>query len=239
MYPSSHKIEDEHIREIKNLNEFIESWTDDDSRAFYRSVVWLSQSLILPQPTARFLFCILAIESLATYIENKATNESIFSTLKVSCVRDKEEREKCIEDNLNRFYERNRIGAIESAYFEYVQLSIKKMIEGQLKRVFADDLKQINLLFKIKIEGKTLYDLRNVIAHGGIDALSDLQRQRISDRIWDIERIARQYLVNVLKLIWNKSPFVQKMIKSMHIPFQIVSHEDMYKGPIHMAQIYK
>lgn len=238
VYPSYCQIEDLHLQEIKNLNSFVESWTDDDSRAFYRSVAWLSQSLILPEPAARFLFYICAIESLVRYIEKESKSNSIFSGLKASRMRSKEQRKKCINDTLNSLYASNPIGAIESAFFGCIELSIRKMLEVHLERVFSNDPEAIDLLFREKIEGKTLYDLRNLIAHGGMDALDDLQRQRVSERIWDIERIARQYLVNVLRLIWNKSPFEQKVIKSMHVPFQVVSREDMYIGPIHMAEIY-
>ena len=119
MYPSSQEIEDQHLQEIENLSRFIDSWIDDDSRAFYRSAAWLSQSLILPQPAARFLFCIFAIESLANYFERKATNDSVFSSLKASPVRENK-REKCIEDTLNRLYANNPVSAVTSAYFECV-----------------------------------------------------------------------------------------------------------------------
>jgi len=240
IYPSSHKIEDHHIQEIQNLHQFIDSWIDDDSKAFYRSVAWLSQSLRLPQAAARFLFCILAIESLATYIEKESAIDSAFKPLRSSQLagsKRKEQREKCIKNVLDLLLTTDPTKAINSAYLGCVH-GIKKMLEDHLGRVFANDHEPLKLLFENKIEGKTLYDLRNAIAHGGIDALSDLQRQRLSNRIWDIERIARRYLVKVLEEIWGKSPFRQKMIKTMMMPFQIVSHEGMYKGPIHMAETY-
>lgn len=239
-YPSSHEIEDQHIQEIENLSQFIDSWIDDDSRAFYRSVAWLSQSLVLPQSAARFLFNILALESLVTYIEKGATSDSAFRPLRSSQLTKSEhteQQEKCIKNLLDHLLATDPVKAVNSAYSNCV-VGIRKMLEDHLQRVFADDPEPVELLFKNKIEGKTLYDLRNAIAHGRMDALDDLQRQRISDRIWDIERIARQYLVNVLRIIWNRSPFKQRMIKSMMVPFQIVSHESMYNGPIHMAEIY-
>lgn len=239
-YPSSHQVEDQHIQEIKDLSEFLYSWSKDDSRAFYRSVAWLSQSLVLPQAPARFLFNILAIESLATYIERESAIDSVFRPLRSSPLTEserKQQQEKCIKNVLDQFLPTDPARAISSAYFDCV-IGIKKMLEDHLKRVFVNDSEPVELLFKNKIKGKTLYDLRNAIAHGRIDLLDDLQRQRISGRIWDIERITRQYLVNVLRKTWNKSPIQQRMIKSMFVPFQIMSHESMYKGPTHMAEIY-
>lgn len=168
IYPSSHEIEDQHIREIRNLSRFISSWNDDDSKAFYRSVAWLSQSLILPQPAARFLFSILAIESLVAYIEKKSASDSAFKPLRSSQLtrwERKEQREKCIKNILDHLLATDPTKAINSAYFDCVK-GLRKMLEGHLARVFANDPEPVELLFKNKIEGKTLYDLRNAVAHG-------------------------------------------------------------------------
>lgn len=179
--PTSHNIEDEHIEEIKKLPDIINSWKPDDSWAFYRSLGWLSQSLTLPLSASRFLLCIVAIESLATYIENKATDDSIFAIFKATTKTDKEESDKCIEEILERLYEKDKIKAIESSFYDCIYLSIKKMLESHLNKVFKVDKKPLKLLFTDKIEEKTLYNIRHTIAHGGLDALSDLQRQMIKD----------------------------------------------------------
>ena len=112
------------------------------------------------------------------------------------------------------------------------------MLKSHLNSIFKNDKKPIELLFDTKIEGKTLYVLRHMIAHGGLDALSDLQRQTVNNRIWDIENMARKYLVNILKLIIGKNPFIEKMIKAITYEFSVASKEEQYKGPIHMAEIY-
>jgi len=238
LYPSSHNIEDEHIREIVELRGFTETLNEEDLKAFYRSLAWLSQSLVLPQPAARFLFCIISIESLATYIEREATNDSIFFSLKTSYPRTLEEREKCIADQLNQHYTENRINAITQAYVNCV-LSINKILKSHLSRIFSDDPDSFKFLFE-KDQRESLYDIRHKIAHGGLDILSNFERQKIADRIWDIEKIARKYFINILKLICGKSPFKQIMYKSMFIPMTeaIGSHEGMYQGPIHMAEFY-
>ena len=237
-YPSCQNIEDQHIHEIEKLGSVIESWTLSDRKAFFRSVAWLSQSLSLPLSASRFLLCVITIESLANYMENEATNESIFSTLKATDKFEKGETEKCIEETLGRLYDHSKIEAIRSAFYDCVHLSIRRLLKRHLSKIFADDRKPIELLFETEMEGKTLYDLRHMIAHGGIDALSDLQRQEIKDRVWEIENIARQYLVNVLELVIGEKPFAEKMIKSMVVPFQVSSKEEQGVGSTHMAAIY-
>lgn len=165
-------------------------------------------------------------------------NDSVFYSLKTSYPRTYEERERCIEDQLNQLYTENRINAITKAYINCV-LSLNKILKSHLSKIFSDDPESFKLLFE-ESQGDSLYNIRHKIAHGGLDILSDMERQRITDRIWDIERIARKYLTKILKMIWNKSPFQHIMYKNMFIPMTeaIGSHEGMYQGPIHMAEFY-
>ena len=99
--PSSYHFEHRHIQEIEQLSHFTESLSYADSRALFRSVAWLSQSLKLTEPAARFLFSILAIESLADYIEEASTDDSVFASLRsmsshITKPERKAQREECI-----------------------------------------------------------------------------------------------------------------------------------------------
>jgi hypothetical protein len=240
---SSYHLEHRHIQGVEQLSHFTESLTDAaDSRAFFRSVAWLSQSLRLTEPAARFLFSVLAIESLATYIEEEAADDSVFAQLRslhLTRPKRKAQREECIKTTLDNLLNANPTEAIKSAYFNCI-IGIKQRLKTHLERVFVDDLAPVDLLFNTKVEGKTLYDLRHAIAHGTADALSEAQREIIYARVWDAERLARRYIVKVLELVMGKSLFVQQMTSSLYHPIQnaIISSERMYKGPTHMAQIY-
>lgn len=236
--PPSHKIEDKHIIEIKKLHEYLYALNSNDNIAFYKSVAWLSQSLSLPLSPSRFLLAFVSIESLANYIEYEANQESIFRKLKTSEKLEKEEIESCIEAILNSLDNSNKIKAITTCFYDCIYLSITKMLNKHLNNVFKNDKKPIELIFDVKIEEKTLYELRHMIAHGGLDTLSDLQRQTIKNRIWDIENIARKYLINVLKITMGKNPFVEKMIKSVSFEVSVGAKEEQYVGPTHMAEIY-
>lgn len=238
--PSSYHFEHQHIKEFEKLIDFVNSLSDEDSKALFRSMAWLSQSLRLTEPAARFLFSVLAIESLATYIEKESRSDSAFKPLRSSQLTKserKEQREKCIKDTLDYLLATDPVKAINSAYFDCV-IGIKKMLKEHLERVFADDPASVDLLFNTKIEGKILYDLRHIIAHGTADILSEVQREKIYDRVWDAERIARKYILKVLELVVGKSLFEEQMTASLFIPVTVISNEQMYKGPIHMAQIY-
>jgi len=235
---SSHQIKDGHIQEIIHLHESLNEFNDEDSKAFYKSVAWLSHSLTLPLSPSRFLLCFVALESFVNYIENKANKDSLFLGLKSLKKVNDVDMDDCIELTLDRIYKNNKIEAIRTAFYDCIYLSITKTLKKHLNKTFHDDKKNIELIFEIKIEGKTLYELRHMIAHGGLDALSDIQRQVINNRIWQMETITREYFIKVIELVLGKTPFNEVMIKSLSFPFSVASKEEQYRGPLHIAEIY-
>ncbi len=66
---SSYHFERGHLEEVNQLSHLFDSFPSADAKAILRSIAWLSQSLRLSEYAAQFLFSILAIESLAIYIE--------------------------------------------------------------------------------------------------------------------------------------------------------------------------
>jgi len=63
----TYKFESRHLEELEAVARTVDCLTDSDRNEIYRSLAWLSQSIRVGEPAARFLFSILAIESLATY----------------------------------------------------------------------------------------------------------------------------------------------------------------------------
>ena len=234
----SQKIEEEHIDEVKNIYSTINSWSEKDAWAFFRSMGWLSQSLTLPLSPSRFLLCVVAIESLANYIEYSTKKDSIYSSVKTMTHLDDNDRDECIEKIYNQYYKENKTKAVLISYSDCLRPSIKKMLVKHLNNIFLTNKDPINLLFSDKIEGKTLYDLRHLIAHGSFDSLSDYQKHMIQDRIWDIEDITRKYLVGVFNKITDHEPFTKQMIKTIIFPFTVGSKEEQWRGPKHMALLY-
>jgi hypothetical protein len=95
-------------------------------------------------------------------------------------------------------------------------------------------------LFSNKIDGKTLYDLRNEIAHGSMNALSEAQREAVLSRAFDLENIARAYLNKVIEKVTGIN-FEQHLVLESITPGLnqgIISNETMYHGPTHMAIVY-
>jgi hypothetical protein len=235
---SVYKFENKHLNELESLSQTLDTLKEHDRTAIYRSLAWLSQGLHLNEPAARFLFSILAIESLATYIEDKALDDSPLILLRTKSITEAE-IEKCIKDTLAQWLDKNPVKAIEDAYFNCVT-TITKRLKRHLEKVFASNVESYDLFFKHKVDDKTLYELRHYVAHGNVNALSEAQREQIQKRIWDAERVARRYIWAVLGQALNVHPVKNTMQATLSLDLNnmVIPDEKMYQGPTHMAEIY-
>jgi len=237
-----HEFNQVDVRQLDQLIESMKQLDEADARALLNSIVWLSQSVRLEQPPAKFLFGILAIESLGNYIEEESSDNSIFNRLRCTQMTKhqlKEERQACVGDIMGQFLDTDPEGAVKSAYFDCI-IGIKKRLQAHLTNVFQDNTEPVELLFNTKVDGKTLYELRSHIAHGKIDMLSEQQRETINLRAWDVERIARDYLLKVVMTVTGQAlPEAEILeVTSGHLENCIIFHEGRYEGPIHMAEVY-
>lgn len=237
-----YEFEYKDVLQVNETAKFINEMNEADARALLSSIGWLSQSIRTSEPAARFLFGILAIESLATYIEEESAEDSAFSKLRCeqsTKQQRKKWRQACIKDTMAQFLDMDPEKAVQAAYFDCV-VGIKQRLRAHLANIFREETEVIRLLFDLKVDGKTLYELRNDIAHGRMDALSEAQREAIFARAWDLERTARTYVLNVLKSVMGHELDECEILESVSPRLRegIVSHESMYKGPIHMAEVY-
>jgi hypothetical protein len=231
-------FDDEHLQELEAVVESLDSLPETDRVAIYRSMAWLSQGLRLNEPMARFLFSILAIESLATYIEQKAAEDSPLVVLRKTRFTEAEQL-ACIDDTLSDWLQTDPRRAIERAYFDCV-MSITRRLKTHLANVLRSDPEAYAFLFEKKVRGKTLYEMRHPIAHGSLDPLDEKQREQVQLRVWDAERIARQYIRSVLEAALGAKFPSASVSAGFFLDMQnvVVSSETMYRGPVHMAAVY-
>ena len=71
---------------------------------------------------------------------------------------------KMHQRKITQYRQRSR-ATIKDCYSICIE-SINKRMEGHLGSILKRESKGFKLLFEEKIDGKTLYDLRHVIAHG-------------------------------------------------------------------------
>jgi hypothetical protein len=160
---SNYNFEERHLRDLEAIAGLLSALPEDDRMAVYRSIGWLSQASRLDQPAARFLFCILAIEALVTYIEEEAPDDSPLARLKAEHLTKAGKRarcERCIDETLGEWLQCNKTRAITESYFNCV-VGIKQRLKAHLERLFTSETEPVTLLFEQKVEGKSLYDLRH------------------------------------------------------------------------------
>ena len=236
-----YNFEERHLRDLEAIAGLLGALPENDRVAVYRSIGWLSQASRLDQPAARFLFCILAVEALVTYIEEEAPDDSPLARLKAEHLTKAEKgarRERCIDETLGVWLQRNnKTRAITESYFNCV-IGIKQRLKIHLERLFTSEAEPVTLLFEQKVEGKSLYDLRHTIAHGTADTLSAGEMEHIRQRMLDVEHIAVQYILSVFKKALGMQPLSEEITVSMAGLSMIASSEDMYQGPTHMAYLY-
>jgi hypothetical protein len=68
--------------------------------------------------------------------------------------------------------------------------------------------------------------------------MSGYQMEGIRQRMWDVERIAAQYILSVFKKALGMQPLSEGITASMAGLLGIISSEHMYQGPTHMAYLY-
>jgi len=179
-----YNFEDCHLQDLEAIAGLLSALPENDRVAVYRSIGWLSQASRLDQPAARFLFCILAIEALVTYIEEEAPDDSPLARLRVERLKKDERlerRERCIDKTIGEWLQRNKTRAITESYFNCV-VGIKQRLKTHLEHLFTSEAEPVTLLFEQKVAGKSLYDLRHTIAHGSADALSEREMEQSSPK---------------------------------------------------------
>jgi hypothetical protein len=217
----------------------VDSLPEVDRDALSRSTAWIADAMRDESPVKRFLLLFVSVEALATYIERKAKSTSQlyqFSTGKLSDTERREEREACIQSILAG--ETDLMEAVKQAYFDCV-VGSRKMLEAHLNHVFKD--KQIShMMFNEKIQGKTLWQLRNDIAHGTLNIANEQELSIYTDRVHTIEEIARSYVQTILTRLAgvNYFPVNRSPSLSFAAPHSIGTPNVQYMGPTDMAEYY-
>ena len=198
-----------HICDLNKIYTKIDKLRVKDRDVLYRSIGWLMESVQNNNPISKILFAVLCIESLATHINSsKLSSESQLKSLSV-CKGTRGERRREKENCINTILEEKNVGLIkkiDNAYFGCVQ-GIQKRVRAQIEAILGADSDAIKILFEKDENGASLYDVRNLIAHGGFDALDEIQRENVYKKCYSAETVARQLLIETIRAIFGRSHF--------------------------------
>lgn len=235
------------LKQVGDLSQHMESLGGKDRHAVYRSIGWLSQGIRLNGPAAKLLFYIVAIESLAVYIEGEAKATSLLRPLRSEQSTSEKEMEgiqKWIATLTNQQSIDDFKRTISQGYFDIVK-SLRRTVEANLSNVFSPDDGPATLLFNRQGKNRSLYDLRSRVAHGSTDSLSAQERDVIRARLPEAEQIAQRYIMTVLTKALNIQPVTTSYMGSVAWDLMgndylnmIHSHDDGQRRPTHLAYLY-
>lgn len=237
----THYYSEKEIQTIETFANTIDGLTDDDRQALLRSIGWLAECMGLQNPESKFLFAVLAIESLCEYIESSDTESAlhVFAQNKKTKAERRKERESCIHETLKSLLDVNPTKAVSEAYFNCVG-GIKKKLHLHLTSIFPSDDEDVKAFFEKDKSEFSLYDLRHTIAHGSHDIISEEHRFRIDGNAHKVERFALRYIWQVLNKslqFYNESSNVHASI-SADLGNAVISDRSMYRGPVDMGLLY-
>jgi len=239
--PETHYFSEKEIKTIEGFAETIELAKRDDRIALLRSIGWLSECTRIENSESKFLFAVLAIESLSTYIEESGSDSSFHKLAQNKQSRSdrKKQRDNCIRQTLHRLLDENPTKAISTAYFDCV-VGIKRRLYTHLANIFGEEDEGFIAFFQKPEGGTSLYELRHTIAHGSHDILSEFDRNGINNNIHKVERLALRYIWHVLNQclsFYNESSSIHAKM-SLNLSMGVLSSRTMYKGPVDMGLFY-
>jgi hypothetical protein len=239
---SIHYLTPNHLSSIAEISNLAAKMKKEDRKSVFRSISWLDQSNKVSDEKAKFLFSILAIESLCSYIEKEAEEDSDLTKLRfdtLSKPERKKQRNNCINEIIENEFEQDPSKAISKAYFDCV-VGIKKGLQNHLRGIFGDEDKGLKLFFESSDSNPSLYEIRHLIAHGAHDSIDKNDNIRIISNVYNIQKFATRYIWKVLNLCYGIFNTEKQVKARMNINLNdfIIPKLSMYQGPVDMALLY-
>lgn len=155
------------------------------------AIDWFNRGNISDLPLIKYLCYFNSLEKIATAVaENKIPTGS------GSEPKEEQDKQKCIQETLEKLLESDPEKAIQTAYFECVK-GVTHKIKTGIKKIFGDNHKYNDILFK-KQDGYSLVDIRGRIAHADFAHLDNEAVSIAIDRLPQIHSIARELLHRVM-----------------------------------------
>lgn len=243
-FSSTHQLTTEDIDTLETFASVADSLNDADRTAIFCSIAWLAEARKVDDVKSTFLFTILAVESLVTYIEQKAEANSSFASLRTLEIPPKmnpQERADCVRSVIEGQFTSDPVQAVTEAYKHCVNLtpSIGSILKSHITKLMSEHDDGVLLFFQ---EQGGLYKLRHKIAHGGLNNLDVNDVMQIEKKIRSAEKFALRYVWTVLQKclhFYNRSGTLS--INNLILMENCVmpnSTAIAYKGPTDMGIIY-
>lgn len=179
-------------QDLKILNDSLKKFPiNEDAMVLDSAIDWFNHGKNSTNIFTRFLCYYIAVESIIIAMTDGTADFGLGYTKKTKDeIRDA--KKKCIEEKYKSLYAEDPVRFIRDAYFDCHE-SLKSKTHQIVNLVFGKNHKYIKKLFN-KENGRSLSDIRGVLAHGGLSHLDENHRELVRERIYDIELIARDLI---------------------------------------------
>lgn len=169
---------------------------EEDSSLFDTAIDWYVNGNRSTNIFHRFLSYYIALEGLAIpFIKGKMEVSKKHGVEKTSKKKKESEIKNCILKKHKSLYKINPVKFINESYSECV-LGLRTLTREALQKVFGVNHKFISLFFK-KIDGYSLYDLRNKLAHGVFSLIDPENQETIKKRLEDLQVITHEFIMRL------------------------------------------
>lgn len=183
-------------QDILFLNKFLKNFPANEDAIILNSAIgWFNHGKNSINIFTRFLCYYIVIESIAIAIIDGKGDFGLIFTKKTKDKKN-ELKIRCIKSKYDELYKLDPLKFIEEAYF-HCYGTLKSKTHKIVKVVFGDKHEYLNKLFK-KEKKWSLSDIRGALAHGRLSYSDESDRKIVEERIYTIERIARDLIFRLI-----------------------------------------
>jgi len=183
-------------QDILFLNKFLKNFpANEDAIILDSAIGWFNHGKNSTNIFTRFLCYYIVLESIAIDIIDGKGDFGLMFTKKTKDKK-KELKIRCIKAKYKELYKIDPLKFIIEAYFDCYG-TLKSKTQEIIKLIFGDKHEYLNKLFEKEKEW-SLYDIRGALAHGRLSYLDESHRKIVEERIYDIERIARDLIFRLI-----------------------------------------
>jgi len=183
-------------QDILFLNKFLKNFpTHEDVIILDSAIGWFNHGKNSTNIFIQFLCYYIVLESIAITIIGGKGDFGLMFTKKTKDKK-KELKTRCIKAKHKELYKSDPIKFIMEAYFDCCG-SLKSKTQEIIKLIFGDKHEYFKKLFENE-KGESLYDIRGTLAHGRLSYSDESSRKIVEERIYDIERIAKDLIFRLI-----------------------------------------
>jgi len=183
-------------KDFRLLGEYLLSLKSPDMTVIDSAMSWYTTAKNSTNIFTQYLNYYIAMESLAVaLVDGEMEVGKEFGIEILSKEERKNKIDECVKKIHEEIYQNDPIDFVKKAYSECI-LSLRTKTQLALTKVFGLDHEFIKAFLE-KSDGKTMYDLRNDLAHGSFNHIDRAEAHLIKSKLPVLEEIAYELIIRL------------------------------------------